>query len=163
MTMWTGKFDANKQPIMDYVWEETLDPASGKPMKDAKGNLIIAPVPSAETDIAFTDVDIDIDSTIYNDEDEKNQLMLETILQGTIGQMLSQVNPAGFFKAAALSVKSMKTKHSIDIYEILTQTSETIAGQGNQMPQPQDNQPVASAKSPKSSKLKLPQNTNEGQ
>lgn len=153
---WTGEFDGNGQPVMDFVWEEVLDPATEKPMKDEKGNLIVAPVPTTDTDISFTDVDVDIDSTAYNDEDEKNQLMLETFLQGTVGSMLSQVNPAGFFKAASLSVKSMKTKHSIDISDILEQTSQLVSGgqpvQGQQ--QEQD--------SAKSSSLKLPQNTNEG-
>lgn len=166
MTMWNGKFDAQGQPQMELVWEEQLDPASGKPMKDEKGNVIIAPVPTRETEIAFTEVDLSIDSTIYNDEDEKNQLMLETVLQGPVGQALSMVNPAGYFKAAALTVKAMKTKHSVDIYEIFSQTADIISGQGNVLPQPQDGgQPSARTgkKGPKSEQLKLPQNTNEGQ
>lgn len=157
LTMWTGQFDEQGQPIMDFVWEEVLDPATQEPEKDEEGNYIIAPVPTTETDISFTDADIDIDSAIYNDEDEKNQLMLETILQGNIGSMLSQANPAGFFKAASLSVKTMKTKHSIDIAEILAQTSQMIAGGAVPAPEPVD------ATTPtKSATLKLPQNTNEG-
>lgn len=165
MQMWTGKFDANKQPVMDYVWHEQLDPATNKPMKDDKGNMIVAPVPSRETEIAFTDVDVDIDSTVYNDEDEKNQLLIETFLQGNVGSMLSQVNPAGFLKVAGLAIKSMKTKHSIDIYEILNQTAEAMSQQGNQPPPPPGpggTPPGANRKTPKSSTLKLPQNTNEG-
>lgn len=157
MQMWTGKFDENKQPIMTFVWEEDLDPATGEPMKDDKGNLIIAPVPTKETEIAFTDVDIDIDSAQYNDEDEKNQLMLETILQGTIGSALSEVNPPGYFKAASLTVKAMKTKHSIDISEILDQTAQMILN-GQAAPPT----PVSGKTAPKSANLKLPQNTNEG-
>jgi len=160
LTMWNGKFDPNGQPIMDLVWEEVLDPATNKPEKDDKGNIIIAPVPTSETDIAFTDVDVDIDSTAYNDEDEKNQLMLETFLQGNIGSLLTQVNPAGFFKAASLSVKSMKTKHSMDISEILEQTAQMITG-GAPPPEPMD-ATTPSKSSNKSSSLKLPQNTNEG-
>ncbi len=153
--MWTGRMDEQGQPIMDYVWEEVLDPASGEPILDEEGRIVIAPVPSQETEIAFTNVDLDIDSVIYNDEDEKNQLMLETILQGNIGSMLSQVNPAGYFKAAGLAVKSMKSKHSIDISDILTQTAGMLAQAGNL--------PSASPEGdqPKSSALKLPQNTNE--
>ena len=158
MTMWTGKFDANQQPIMDLVWEEVLDPANGEPMIDKEtGNVIIAPVPDAATEIAFTAVDLIIDSTIYNDEDEKNQLMMETFLQGNMGQMLSQANPAGYFQASALAVKSMKTKHSIDISDILMQTAQMIA-QGA-VPAPQ---PASAKEQKKSSALKLPQNTNEG-
>jgi hypothetical protein len=158
MTMWTGKFDPQGQPIMDYVWEEVLDPATGEPEVDENGRYIIAPVPTQETEIAFTDVDLTIDSVIYNDEDEKNQLMLETILQGNIGSMLMQVNPAGYFKAAGLAVKSMKSKHSIDISEILSQTSQMIAGAGNMVAA----DPAMASSQPGSSLMKLPQNTNEG-
>lgn len=157
MQMWTGQIDPQtNQPIMDLVWEEVLDPATGKPEKDENGNIVIAPVPSTETDIAFTDVDISIDSVIYNDEDEKNQLMVETILQGNIGAMLSQVNPAGFFKAAGLTVKSMKTKHSIDISNILAETGAMLAQGMMAPPQPADRTTPS-----KSSNLKLPTNTNE--
>jgi len=158
MKLWTGKVDANNKPIMDYAWEEQLDPATNKPMTDEKGNIIVAPVPTRETEIAFTDVDIDIDSVIYNDEDEKNQLMLETVLQGNIGSMLSQVNPPGFFKAAGLTIKAMKSKHSIDISEILEQTAMMLA-QGQAAPPA----PETKVKSAKSKALKLPTNTNEGE
>lgn len=157
MVMWTGKYDDAGQPIMDYVWEEVLDPASQKPMVDEQGNIIIAPIPTKETEIAFTDVDLSIDTVIYNDEDEKNQIMMETILQGNIGQMLTQVNPAGFFKAAGLTVKSMKTKHSIDISEILDQTAQMIMNTGNVVAPPSTD-----PNQPSSPTLKLPQNTNEG-
>lgn len=157
MTMWTGQFDKNNQPIMDFVWEEVLDPASGEPEKDENGNLIIAPIPDAETEIAFTNVDLSIDSVIYNDEDEKNQLMLETILQGNIGNTLLSINPAGYLKASSLAVKSMKSKHSIDISEILEQTGQMIGAAGNQPP-PQE----GDTEQPGSATLKLPQNTNEG-
>ena len=157
MQMWTGKFDAQGQPIMAFVWEEVLDPATKKPILDENGNVIIAPIPTEETEIAFTDVDIDIDTVQYNDEDEKNQLMAETILQGNIGSMLSQVNPPGFFKAASLVVKSMKTKHSIDFSEILDQTAQMLLNGQVAPPAPAD------ATTPtKSAQLKLPQNTNEG-
>ena len=157
LVMWTGQIDPQtQQPVMDYVWEEVLNPASGEPETDEDGNLIIAPIPDAATEIAFTKVDISIDSVVYNDEDEKNQLMMETILQGNIGQTLLSVNPGGFFKAAALTVKSMKTKHSIDISEILTQTGMAISSGAVAPPAAEE------AQSPGSQELKLPQNTNEG-
>lgn len=156
LTMWKGRFDEAGQPIMDFVWEEVLDPASGKPIVDENGNIVIAPIPTAETEIAFTDVDLVIDSVIYNDEDEKNQLMLETILQGNIGQMLSQANPAGYFQSAALAVKTMKTKHSIDISNILSQTAEMIAGGAAPAPVAPE-----AKQQPGSASMKLPQNTNE--
>ena len=44
--------------------------------------------------------------------------MMETVLSGAAGNMLAQVNPAGFFQAQALAVRTMKTKHSPDISNI---------------------------------------------
>lgn len=154
MVEWTGKMDANGQPIMDFVYEEVLDPASGEPELDENGNIIMAPIPTAETEIAFTKVDLKIDTVIYNDEDEKNQLMLESILQGNIGNTLMQVNPGGYFRAASLAVRSMKSKHSLDIANILEQTGAMIMGMPGLMP-PQEGQPGTTD-------TKLPQNTNEG-
>lgn len=152
MRMWTGQYDAAGQPVFDFVWEEVLDPATNEPEVDKDGNIVMAPVPEQATEIAFTDVDIAIDSTVYNDEDEKNQLMMETILQGNIGNALMQTNPGGFFKAAALTVKSMKTKHSIDISEILSGTAEML-GAGAPPPIP------SGTSNPGSPSMSLPQNT----
>ncbi len=154
---WTGRMDEQGQPVMDYVYEEVLDPASGEPETDENGNLLFAPIPTEETDIAFTKVDISLDTVIYNDEDEKNQLMMETMLSGTVGQTLMQYNPAGYLKAASLAVRSMKSKRSLDIGEILDQTAQMIA-QGNLPPMAMD----MALQDRKSTTAKLPQNTNEG-
>lgn len=157
MISWTGQIDPQTgQPIMDYVWEEVTDPASGEPMTDENGNIIIAPLPEDKTEIAFTEVNISLDSVIYNDEDEKNQLMLENILQGSIGQTLLSANPAGYFKASSLAIKSMKSKYSIDISEILEQTGSMISQGSALAPTPED--PNAQ---PGSQTLKIPQNTDE--
>ncbi len=160
MQQWTGRMDANGQPIFELVYEEVLDPASNEPMKDDNGRIILAPVAEAGTEIAFTSVDVTLDSVVYNDEDEKNQLMLETILQGNIGATLSNVNPVGYFKAASLSVKSMKTRYSPDISGILDQTAQMLATGQAQMPAPEGT-PTADQQTGSMS-LKLPQNTNEG-
>ena len=163
MEVFTGQYDQQGQPIMRYVYEEVLDPATNKPMEDENGNILMAPIPEADTEIAFTKIDVSVETTAFNDEDEKNQLMLETILSGSIGSMLSQVNPAGFFKAAGLSLKTMRTKHSPDIANILEETAmmlgnnpqaqqqASLMAQGNGIPNQR----------PKSESLKLPQNTNE--
>lgn len=163
--VWTGRMLPDGTPEMDFIWEEQLDPKTNEPMLDEEGNIIIAPVPTGETEIAFTEVDLDIDSVIYNDEDEKNQLMMETFLTGNVGQALLTVNPAGFFKASALTVKSMKTKRSLDISEILDNTAQILGGMNNQMP-PDPNtraqmEADAAAEGRGSMALKLPQNTNE--
>ena len=160
LTMWNGSFDEQGQPIYELVYEEVIDPASGEPEIDENGNIVVAPVPEGETEIAFTKVDLTIDSVVYNDEDEKNQLMLETLLSGTIGQTLLQANPAGFFTAAALTVKSIKTKHSLDISEILSQTAAALGAAGTPGAAIAPGNTMDSQQG--SSALKLPQNTNEG-
>jgi len=160
----TGELSPDGQPIVEYAFEEVIDPASGKVLEDDEGNLLFAPIPEEETEIAFTDVEIEINTTAYNDEDEKNQLLLETILSGNIGQLLSQVNPAGYFQAASLSLKSMKTKNSPDIAKILADTAQRLGGDpafaeaASLMAQGQTPGQGGSL----SQQLKLPQNTNEG-
>ena len=133
---------------------------------DDDGNNMIAPIPEPTTEMKFTEVEITIDSTAYNDEDEKNQLMLETVLSSSIGQLLSQVNPAGYFKAAGLSLKSYKTKHSPDIAKILEETAQMLGGdpaaaQEASMMAQGGGQGGGQGGS-LSQSLKLPQNTNEG-
>ncbi len=161
MEVWSGNFDPEGNPVMDVPFEEVLNPENNEPLIDEDGNYIVAPIPEEETEIAFSDVDLTIDTTAYNDEDEKNQLMLESILQGSIGNTLLQLNPSAFLKAAALSVKSVRTKHSHQIAELLEQTAQAIANQ----PAPLPDAPLPDAspqgEQPRSQELKLPQNTNE--
>lgn len=151
------------EPELDVLYEEVLDPASGKPLVDKDGNYIFAPMPTAESEIAFSDIDIEISSVAYNDEDEKNQLMMETMLSGAIGNMLAQANPAGYFQAAALATKTMKTKYSPEISSILEQTAQMLganqqaAAEASMMAQGGQGQ----LSSPLSQSQKLPQNTNE--
>ncbi len=152
------------QPIMEYAYEEVIDPSSGEVMEDEDDNILFAPIPEEETEIAFTNVDIEITSVSYNDEDEKNQLMLETILSGNIGQLLASTNPAGYFQAASLSMKSMQTKYSPDIAKILNETAVKLGGDpafSEQVRQVAAGN-VGNAEGSLSGQLKLPQNTNEG-
>lgn len=172
MRTFQGQIDqATGQPVMQTEWEEVLDPATGEPMIDEDGNYVIAPIPEPETELAFTKVSIEIASNAYNDEDEKSQLMLEQVLAGAVGQMLAQVNPAGFFKAAGLSMKTMKTKHSPEIAAILEQTAMMLGGDQMAAQQAQAmamGMPGALAQQSgpqngaSSRTLNLPQNTNEG-
>ena len=141
-------------------WDEDIDPASGEPSKDEFGNILMVPLNDSRTDISFTDVDIEITTNAYNDEDEKNQLMLETMLSGNIGNALMTVNPSGYMKAASLSVKSMKSKHSQDIAQILEQTAQMLQPQPEMQNQLGMSNP--SSQQPSSQSMKLPQNTNEG-
>jgi len=162
----TGGTNPDGTPQTELAFEEVIDPDTGRPMIDDDGFKIIAPIPEEETEIAFADVDIEIVTTAYNDEDEKNQLMMETILSGNIGSILSQINPAGFFQAASLSVRTMKTKHSPDIAKILADTAAALGGDQAKQEEAkliaQGNNGDAGKTGSLSGQLKLPQNTNEG-
>jgi hypothetical protein len=164
MQIFSGNMDPKTgEPIMEFAFEEVLDPASGQPMQDKDGNLILAPIPEEATEFAFTNVEIIIESAAFNDEDEKAQLMLETVLAGNAGQMLAQVNPAGFFKANSLAMKSMKTKYSPNISQIFEDTANMLSGDPNASAEASQMAQGATPASqqPKSKDLKLPQNTNE--
>ena len=144
---------------------EFVENEKGEFETDLEGNYLIAPIPEPDTEIRTTEVEVTVDSTAYNDEDEKNQLMMETVISGNIGQMLSQVNPAGYFKVAALSLRSYKTRYSPEISRILEQTSEMLGGDPEAAQQASMMAQGGGAKGASgslSSALKLPQNTNEG-
>lgn len=160
----TGEFDRNGQPIQQPVLLPMVNPDDGEMMTDQDGNIILAPVSEEGTDFSYTDFQISVETNSYNDEDEKAQLMLETVMSGQVGQMLAQVNPAGFFQMSALSLKSARTKYSPNMVAILEQTSQML----QQTPGAQDEASMMAqgqsggSNSAKSRSLKLPQNTNEG-
>lgn len=158
--VFSGQLDAQGQPIMEFMFEQVIDPASGKPSLDKEGNILVAPIPKEETEIAFSNIDIEITSVSFNDEDEKSQLMLETMLSGKIGDMLASVNPAGFFKTASLAIRTMKTRHSQDIAAVLTQTAEALSGNEQAQQQASDIAQGQGQGQPRGpTDTKLPQNT----
>ena len=124
----TGRVLPNGMPEMQYALEEVIDPETNKPMVDMNGNIIMAPIPYRETEIAFTKADVTVESVAYNDEDERNRLMLEQVLNGPMGNMLSQVNPAGYFRIANLAVKNIKNKYTLEISSILEETAQMLSG-----------------------------------
>lgn len=163
MMEFSGQMDAQGQPIMQPILLPEIDVENGEPVVDDEGNIVLAPVSEEGTDLGFSKFDVKVESTSYNDEDERAQLMLETVMSGQVGQMLSQVNPAGFFKAAGLALRTMKTKYSPEISRILEETGAML-GQNPQaqqeaslMAQGQGGMPAQ----PQSRQLKLPTNTNE--
>lgn len=153
---WTGQMDEQGQPIMQPIFEQVMDPETGKPLVDDEGNYVYAPVPEEGTELVFDELDLTVETSSYAGEDERNQLLLETIINGSTGQLLSQINPAGFFKIAGMSIKSMKTRYSPEISAIFEQTAEMLSqdpakeegaavlasqqqskvGQGSQLPVP---------------------------
>lgn len=160
--MFTGEVDQFGEPVEVPILVEALDPATREHMEDEEGNIILAPVSEEDSDFEFTEFDIQIESTAYNDEDEKGQLMLESVMSGQIGSMLSQVNPAAFFKIASLAMKTMGLRYSPQIADILDETAAMLGGDEQQMMQAQMMaMQGGGGQSPMSRSLKLPQNTNE--
>lgn len=157
----TGSFDELGQPIMTPILLPMFNPADGTLMEDDEGNIILAPVPESGTELAFTRVDIRIEANSYNDEDEKAQLLLESVMSGAIGQVLMQSDPASFLEVASLIIKASKTRYSPNIASILQRVAGKLDPAVAAMIQ-QGSAGAAPAQGPMSKTLKLPQNTNEG-
>lgn len=125
----TGNIDPRTgQPEMRMVYEEVVNPENNEPIVAEDGSIVMAPIPTADTEIAFTKADIEVDTVAYNDEDERNQVMLEQFINGPIGNMLSQVNPVGYFKAGELAIRNIKSKYSLEIGNILNETVQMLGG-----------------------------------
>ena len=172
---YNGKTDSDGNAILEPQFENETD-NDGKPIQNEHGEQVIKPVVLPETDISVSDVDVIVEPVAYNDEDEKTQLMLENVIQGTIGQVLASTNMAAYLEIIALTVKNTKTKYSYKISEIIENTSKKLREQQQQVQdegglspegaqahlQSQGITPQSSSgQSPKSQELKLPTNTNE--
>ncbi len=122
------------RPMIDpstgtVIYDEELDPDTNEPMTDETGAILLTPLHTPDSDIISLDVRLKIESTSYNDEDEKNQIMLETALNGNIGQALMTVNPAAYFKMGGMVMKNMKTKESPEIARLLEETADMLQPQ----------------------------------
>lgn len=162
MMKFSGQMQQNGQPLYEPILLEKTDPASGKPMEDDQGNIVLAPVNEADTEFAYSDFDVRVDSSAYNDEDEQNQLLIETMMSGQMGQMMAQVNPAGFFKIGSMALKVTKTRYSGQIAEIFEQTAQMLQGNQQATQQAQMKAAGQTMEQPMSQSMKLPTNTNEG-
>lgn len=125
----TGFNNPDGSPQMMPVYEEYRDPASGEIKAGPNGEIILAPIPTRETEIEFTEADVKVDSIAYNDEDERVRMILEQFISGPMGQMLSQANPAGYFMAGAIAMRETKSKYSNALASILDQTAAMLGGQ----------------------------------
>ena len=124
----TGRINPETgMPETRHVYEEVIDPETKLPLEDKNGNAILAPIPTGDTDISFTKADIEIDSISYNDEDERNKILLEQFINSPMGNILSQVNPAGYFKAGGLAIRNIKAKYSPEIAKIVDETAAMLS------------------------------------
>lgn len=125
---YTGRILPDGTPEQIPVFVEALNPDTGEPLIDEEGNYIMVPVTEKGSDIYFTDFDVEVQSVAYNDTNEQNRQMLETLLGGPVGQLLMQIAPAQYFKIASLTVKNIKLKNSGEVAEILNQVSAALGG-----------------------------------
>lgn len=144
----TGRTLPDGSPELQYILEEVIDPETNKPMIDLNGNIIMAPIPYKDTEIAFTKADITVESVAYNDEDERSRLMIEQAINGPVGNMLSQVNPSGYFQAASFAIKSTRVKYSQELGNILEQTAQMLSGGNNPAAQAMQQGQVAGQTTP---------------
>jgi len=164
MEKWSGYHDQQTgEPIMEPIMDLATNPADGEPELTEDGKLIYAPVSTPDSDLSFASLDITIQSVASHDDDERTQLLLETMMSGSIGQMTAQVNPAGFFEMAALLLRTTKTKYSPELAEILRSTAQRLGADPQQQQQAQEaGLGLSNQSSQKSKTAKLPTNTNEG-
>ncbi len=126
----TGEVNPDGTPQTVPVLEEEMDPETGKPLEDQDGNIIVTPLAEPDSSIEFADTDIKVVVSSADNASEKNQLVLETVINGPAGQVLLQTNPAGYLKTLAMQVSEMGTKHSTEIAKLLMETSIGIS-EGN--------------------------------
>lgn len=114
------------------LYEEVIDPDTGKPLEDEQGFAIVAPIPTKESEINFTEADVDVESVAYNNETEVTTQLIDAFLNGTLGQMMAQVDPASFMQIGALAMRQLKTKVSPEIARLLEQAAQNIRMQQQQ-------------------------------
>lgn len=127
ISMPNGKRNPDGSMQEEFVFDEEIDPDTGKPMTDKNGNILMTPLNDPDTDIKFVDVDIKVTAVPYNNAAEQNQLLFETFLNGPTGQAVLQTNPAGYYKIAGLQVSEMGTKNSQDIAQVLLETGMMVS------------------------------------
>ncbi len=117
----TGKPET--QPIM--APEE--DPETGNYIKDKDGAIIMTPLNNPDTDVKYSEVDLTVVSSQANNAEERNQLLLETFINGPVGQTMLQLDPAGYLQAAAMMVQESGTKHAPALAQLLRNTAMKIS------------------------------------
>ena len=119
------------------IYDVAIDPRTGKEQLDDLGQPILVPLNTPDSDHWFDELDIRVVSVPYNDEDQQNQQIIDTILNGTPGQMLMQVNPKGYAQLVAFNLRMTKTRYSQKLAQVFDETANMLT------PQPQMQQGLA--------------------
>jgi len=128
LLMPNGEIDPKTgQPKMTPIFEPEEDPATGKYLKDKDGAIILTPLNDPDTDVKYAEVQLKVIATNTNNAEERNQLLLETVVNGPIGQALLQMNPAGYMQTAAMMIQESGTKNSPAIAKILNTTAAMVS------------------------------------
>jgi len=118
----TGERNEDGTLVTSLVWTEELD-EEGKPKIDEDGAIMMSPINEPDTNLAFSDIDIKIVASRGHNADERNQLLMETFVNGPAGQALMQMNPAAYLRTLAMMVSEFGTKHSLEIARLLMETA----------------------------------------
>jgi len=124
----TGQIDPNTgEPITQPIMAPEEDPETGDYLKDKDGNIILTPLNDPATDVKYSEIDLTVVSSQTNNAEERNQLLLETFINGPIGQTMLQMDPAGYLQAAAMMVQESGTKHAPALAKLLRDTAMKIS------------------------------------
>lgn len=119
----TGQLGPNGEVITQPIMDEELDPETGEPLEDEYGNIIVTPMNDPDTALEFSDVNIKVVASRGQNSAERNQLLLETVINGPAGQILMQTNPAAYVRTLAMQVSEFGTKHSLEIARLMMETA----------------------------------------
>ena len=118
----TGEITPDGVMVTNLVWSEALND-DGTPKEDKEGNIMMEPLNEPNTDLEFSMVDVKSVSSKSQNSDERNQLLMETFINGPAGQILMQTNPAAYVRTLAMMVSEFGTKHSLEIARLLMETA----------------------------------------
>ncbi len=117
------------QPAMQPVMEPVIDPGSGEfVINEETGAIALAPLGDPSSTLSYAEVDITVESVPTDQTQEKDQLLLETVVNGPMGQSLLQTNPPGYYMAASLSLRNYGAKNSNLLADIFQNTALMVSG-----------------------------------
>jgi len=118
----TGQITPDGTLVTSLVWTEDVDD-KGKVREDKDGAIMMTPLTEPDTTLRFSEVDVKVDVSSTDNADERNQLLMETFINGPAGQILMQTNPPAFLRTLAMQVSEFGTKHSLEIARLLMETA----------------------------------------
>ncbi len=118
----TGQITPEGEMVTSLVWTEDLKP-DGTPKRDKDGAYMMTPLNIPDTTLEFNEVDVTIEVSNTQNADERNQLLMETFVNGPAGQILMQTNPAAYLRTLAMQVSEFGTKYSLEIARLLMETA----------------------------------------